>query len=100
MEIKNITNKTKLILLVSMLAISLVAFNTLQLVDAIHPPGRDIVTETIIPGSNTISFRDISNTNPTISSGRIDTLFPRADGRIQVPLHGNRAVRIGNRRSR
>jgi len=72
MEIKNITNKTKLILLVSMLAISLVAFNTSELVDAIHPPGRDIVTKALIPGSNTISFRDISNTNPSISSVAID----------------------------
>jgi len=78
MEIKNISSKGKLIFLVSLLAISLVAFSTLQLVDAIHPPGRDIVTKTINPGTNTISFRDISNTNPTISSLELNTRSVKA----------------------
>jgi len=71
MEITNISIKTKLIFLVSILAISLITFNILQPVDAIH--SDEGFTIDLVIGTNQISFRDSSNTEPQTHSVFLDT---------------------------
>jgi len=59
-----------------MLAISLVAFNILQPVDARH--SDEGITLDLIPGFNQIDYRDSTNTNPQTHTLSLDTSTSRA----------------------
>jgi len=76
MEIKNISSKGKLIFLVSILAISLVTLNVLQPVDARHSDEGFAID--LVAGTNQISFRDSSNSNPQTHSVSLDTSTGKA----------------------
>ena len=76
MEIKNYRINTKLIFLVSLLAVSLVAFNVLQPVDARH--SDEGITLDLIPGFNEINYRDSTNIEPQTHALSLDTSTNKA----------------------